>query len=282
MVMEWVEGRNLLEIFEEKGKLTEDEAIDYMKQIGDALLYLQNDKRSIVYKDIKPSNIIINEFGRANLIDFGTARVFSRDKDKDTHVLGTPGYAPPEAYSGLQTDFSSDIYSLGATFYHLTTGEDPCQFRFKFPDPANYNNKLSPAFSRILLKCLDSKEKRINNAQELLDEMDRMNQGDESSLRTLGFLEISFCLIAVVASIIYFGFGSFGASRLISYLVLCLIIPGFFLYQIYTRVLKVGKFNKKMGIFIPSVVVFMLLIAFMLVSMFLILPLISAQFRFVN
>ena len=282
MVMEWVEGKNLQEIFEEQGKLTEEKAIDYMKQIGDALLYLQNEKRNIVYKDIKPSNIIINEFGRANLIDFGTARFFSKDKEKDTHVLGTPGYAPPEAYSGSQTDFSSDIYSLGATFYHLTTGEEPCQFRFKFPNPAKYNDKLSPAFSRILLKCLEPREKRIDNAKDLIDEMERMNQGDERTLISLRLLEVSLCLLATIVSIAYFGLKTFGASRYISYLVLCLIIPGFFLYHIYTGVLRGGKFNKKMGVFIPSVVIFMLLIAFMLVSMFLILPLISEQFRLLH
>lgn len=282
MVMEWVEGKNLLEIFEEEGTLTEEKAIDYMKQIGDALLYLQNEKRSIVYKDIKPSNIIINEFGRANLIDFGTARVFSGDKEKDTHVLGTPGYAAPEAYSHRQTDFSSDIYSLGATFYHLTTGEEPCQFRFKFPDPSKFNDKLSPAFSGILLKCLEPREKRIKNASELLEEMETMNQVDESRLSFLRFMEISLFVMANLLALIYFGSNEFGAPRYLSYIVLCLVIPGFYLYHIYLGVLKGGRFNKKMGIFIPAAVILMLLIAFMLLSLFLILPLISPQVRLLH
>lgn len=279
MVMDWIEGRNLLEIFEEQGVLSENTARDYMEQIGDALLYLQVEERNIIYKDIKPSNIIINEFGRAKLIDFGAARVFSKDREKDTHVLGTPGYAAPEAYSGRQTNFSSDIYSLGATFYHLTTGQEPCQFRFKFPDPSIYNNKLSPAFSRFLLKCLKPESKRIKNAHELLNEMEKMNRREDSALPMLRLLETVFCILAVLFTLVYFGFNEFGASRYLSFMVLCFVLPGFFIYLIFTGILRREKISGKMEVFIPSIIALMLLLSLMLLSLFLILPLMTVPFK---
>ena len=172
-VMEWIEGKNLLEILEEEGTIPEKTALNYMQQITDVLIYLQDDKRKIVYKDIKPSNIIVNEFGRVKLVDFGTARIYSRDKKKDTHVLGTPGYAPPEAYREEQTDFSADIYSLGVTMYHLVTGQEPYQFKFRFPDPSKFNGKISKELSCILKDCLLPRDTRIQSAVELSKRVDR-------------------------------------------------------------------------------------------------------------
>ena len=167
MVMEWIEGKNLLEIFEKGGKLSEKKALEYMKQLADILIYLQDDERKVIYKDIKPSNIIVDKDGDIRLIDFGISRFYSPSKKKDTHILGTPGYAPPEAYTETQTDFSADIYSLGATFYHLTTGEDPFQFKFRFPSPRKYNLTLSGRFSNLLQDMLKDRKTRIQDAQIL-------------------------------------------------------------------------------------------------------------------
>ena len=167
MVMEWIEGENLLEIFKKEGRLSEEKALVYMDKITEILMYLQSDERKIIYKDIKPSNIILDKSGSIRLIDFGISRFYSSGKKKDTRLLGTPGYAPPEAYRETQTDYSADVYSLGATFYHLTTGEDPLQFKFKFPSPGEYNKDLSVKFCDLLFDSLRPRIYRIKNARVL-------------------------------------------------------------------------------------------------------------------
>ena len=167
MVMQWLEGEDLLSFYRRQGKLLEWQALSYMRQITDALVYLQDENRSIIYKDLKPSNILLDERGQVKIIDFGTARHYNPQKKKDTHILGTPGYAPPEAYTETQTDFSADVYSLGATFYHLTTGEEPFRFRFNFPDPREFSDELSEEFAELLTDCLKKRGERISDAREL-------------------------------------------------------------------------------------------------------------------
>lgn len=176
MVMEWVDGENLEEKLRNKGRITQAEALDYLKKLANVLCYLQGALKRVIYRDIKPSNIIVNENGNLKLIDFGISRYFSPEKKKDTHILGTPGYAPPEAYSGTQTDYSADIYSLGATFYHLTTGEDPVQFRFIFPNPQKFNPQLTEDFANLLTDCLKKKEGRIRDAEVLKDRLEKIGR----------------------------------------------------------------------------------------------------------
>ncbi len=167
MVMEWVEGENLEELFKKEGKISQKKALEIMRQAADAICYLQGVLKRIVYRDFKPSNLLLDKSGHLKIIDFGIARHYSPDKTKDTHILGTPGYAPPEAYEGKQTDFSSDIYSLGATIHHITTGEDPLQFKFNFPDPRTYNPDLTCDFAALLRDCLKPREERIADGVEL-------------------------------------------------------------------------------------------------------------------
>ena len=175
MVMQWVEGRNLLSLIEKGETLSQGEALYYMRQITDALVYLQKNERRIVYKDLKPSNIIVNDEGHVWIIDFGTARFYSPEKKKDTHILGTPGYAPPEAYTGAQTDLSADIYSLGATFYHLVTGQEPFRFKFNFPSPCKFKPELTQKFSSLLLACLKPRDMRIPHAADLKRHIDNLD-----------------------------------------------------------------------------------------------------------
>ncbi len=176
MVMQWIDGEDLLSLYKKNGLMPESQALRYMGQIAEALVYLQHEGRSIIYKDLKPSNIIVDEDRQIKIIDFGISRRYDPKKEKDTHILGTPGYAPPEAYTETQTDFSADVYSLGAAFYHLTTGQEPFQFRFNFPNPRDFNPELTEEFAELLTDCLKKREERIKNAGELRERIGEVEE----------------------------------------------------------------------------------------------------------
>ncbi|CAM3522957.1 serine/threonine protein kinase [Marinicrinis lubricantis] len=125
IVMDYIEGPTLLQLFEQHQKsLPERRWLKYIVQICEALQYLHERPEPIIYRDLKPANIIIDSYDNARLIDFGISRVFQADKHHDTVQLGTRGFAAPEQLRGLQTDPRTDIYQLGALiFYFLSGGE---------------------------------------------------------------------------------------------------------------------------------------------------------------
>jgi serine/threonine protein kinase len=94
-------------------------------QLSNVLYYLHAQTPSIIFRDVKPANIMRTRWGRLYLIDFGIARHFSPDKKRDTSPLGSPGYAAPEQYGRTQSTEKTDIYGLGVTLQHLLTGKDP-------------------------------------------------------------------------------------------------------------------------------------------------------------
>lgn len=186
LVMEWIMGEDLASILKRKRRLSQNRVLKIMKYVIDVLVYLQDKSRGIIYKDLKPSNImLLNDSDEIKIIDFGTARRFTPDKDKDTLSLGTPGYAPPEAYNE-HTDLSSDIYSFGATFYHLVTGEEPFQFKFKFPDPRKFIPELNEEVAKLLLNCLKERKLRIQDAFDL------KRQYENAMKDSLGVISFSF------------------------------------------------------------------------------------------
>ena len=124
VVMDYIEGESLDKILAEYGAQPEELVIGWAKQLCDALSYLHSQKPPIIYRDMKPANVMLKPEGNIKIIDFGIAREYKEQSLADTTVLGTKGYAPPEQYSG-QTDARSDIYALGMTMHHLLTGIDP-------------------------------------------------------------------------------------------------------------------------------------------------------------
>jgi serine/threonine protein kinase len=121
-----------------------------------------------VFRDLKPSNIMIDRIGRVKLIDFGIARFFKEERNEDTYVYGTPGYAAPEQYGTGQTDARSDIFSLGATMHHCLTGRDPSENPLQFLDPRQSNPKLSRATAAIITKALaPDMNRRFQSAYEM-------------------------------------------------------------------------------------------------------------------
>ena len=124
LVMEFISGKDLETLLEEmEGFPTEEEVVQWALQICDVLTYLHNHKpHPIIFRDMKPSNIMLDDQGRIRLVDFGIAKVFQTGQ-RGT-MVGTEGYAPPEQYRGIASP-QGDIYALGATLHHLLTKQDP-------------------------------------------------------------------------------------------------------------------------------------------------------------
>ena len=123
LVMEYVEGQTLEELLETKGSFPERRVLNWARQLCEVLEYLHGQHPSIIFRDMKPGNIMLMKGGRIKLIDFGIARFFRNRSSQDTQLLGTPGFAPPEQYGKAQTDERSDIYSLAMTIYQLMTNK---------------------------------------------------------------------------------------------------------------------------------------------------------------
>ena len=171
LVMEYVEGRNLEEELAVRGEpLPEGLVIDIARQLCDVLAYLHGLAPPIIYRDMKPSNVMLNSNGRVVLVDFGIARLFKAAR-KGT-MIGTLGFAPPEQYQGL-VDPRSDIYSLGATLHYVLTGRDPEKFPpFSFPPvrdlrPAVSSN-LAGAIDAALAYEMDGRPGRIQEFRDMM------------------------------------------------------------------------------------------------------------------
>ncbi len=150
LVMEYVEGRNLEEELAARGgPLPESLIIDVARQLCDVLGYLHGLNPPVIYRDMKPSNVMLTATGRAVLVDFGIARLFKAQR-KGT-MIGTLGFAPPEQYQGI-ADPRSDLYSLGATLHYVLTGRDPEKFPpFSFPPV----REIRPEAARNLAGAID-------------------------------------------------------------------------------------------------------------------------------
>jgi len=156
LVMEFIDGKSLEDMIDARSfaPLPEDRVRAWMLEVCSVLAYLHSRTPPIIFRDLKPSNVMVESDGQVRLIDFGIARLFKPQKTSDTTALGTTGYASPEHYTG-QTDPRSDIYSLGAMLHYLLSGRDPSKFPpFQFPPLNTLNPALSPAIVGVVTRCL--------------------------------------------------------------------------------------------------------------------------------
>lgn len=131
LVMDYVEGPTLEQVMRDR-RLDVGETLDIARQLTDVLQYLHGLEPPLIFRDLKPANIILTPAGTVKLIDFGIARHFQPDQSKDTRALGTPGYAAPEQYGHGQSDVRTDLYALGATLHHILSDKDPAEAPFQF------------------------------------------------------------------------------------------------------------------------------------------------------
>ena len=180
IVMDFIEGNTLSDILKESGAQSQENVIDWAKQLCDVLGYLHSSNPAIIYRDMKPSNVMLKPDGNVVLFDFGTAREYKSQNLEDTVCLGTRGYAAPEQYGGHgQTDARTDIYCLGATMYHLLTGHNPGEPPYEMYPIRHWNPALSAGLEAIILKCTQKNPiDRYQSCAELLYALDHYWETD--------------------------------------------------------------------------------------------------------
>lgn len=168
LIMEYVRGKNLHEMMMERGEpFSNEEVIDWAIQVCEVLHYLHTHDPPVIYRDLKPSNIMIDERNRVKLVDFGIARPFEESED-NTHVV-SQGYSPPEQYWGA-ADPRSDVYALGCTMYFLLTGKD--SLALTVSNPKKLNNDVLDALDRIVQRATQQDVwSRYQSALEMKEEL---------------------------------------------------------------------------------------------------------------
>ena len=175
VVMDYIEGESLDKVLKEFGAQPEEKVIEWAMQIADALHYLHTRKPPIIYRDMKPANIMLKPEGNIKIIDFGIAREYKDQNQADTVVLGTRGYASPEHYNG-QTDARSDIYTLGKTMHQLLTCVDPRNGE-AYRSVREWNHELSEGIEYVIDKCVESSpEHRYQNCMDLIYDLEHLDE----------------------------------------------------------------------------------------------------------
>ena len=210
LIMEYIEGVTLENVIEKKDRLPEGQVIDYFKQVADALHYLHNLDVPVVYRDFKPSNIMLEPNGKIRVIDLGIAQEYSgAGAQVDVAVL-TRGYAAPEQYNKrYKLDERTDIYALGVTVHYLITGKDPNKPPHEFVPIRKLRRDASYALEYIIKKCLQpNPDRRYKDAGFLLADLNRIEKLDQEIKAKVRIrktiVTISAALIVVISLIVYF------------------------------------------------------------------------------
>src|SRR5437667_3377424 len=196
-VMEFIEGKTLYDVMQpppvgEGRAFTESEALDIMIQITDALAHAHD--RGLIHRDVKPKNILLTPRGVAKLTDLGLARTLDDKEAAESEAgkaYGTPYYISPEQIRGdVDIDFRADIYSLGATIYHMVTGRPPFEAdtpsavmhkHLKEPlvPPDHLNESLSAGIGEIIeLAMAKDRDERYHGTEEMLEDLKLVRAGE--------------------------------------------------------------------------------------------------------
>ena len=181
IVMDYVDGLSIKSWIIRKGRVKQDIAVMWMKQICQIMIYLHNRKNPIFYRDMKPDNVMIQGDGNIKLLDFGISVVISEPNQRIERALGTRGYAAPEqSKSGNVCDLRSDIYAMGKTFYYMLTGLNPSQLRKDQLKPVReIDSSISVGLERIINKCTaENPDDRYQSCEELLYALQNYNTLD--------------------------------------------------------------------------------------------------------
>lgn len=211
IVMDYIEGRSLQKVLQSGGAQPKERVIEWGKQLCDVLGYLHSRQPAIIYRDMKPANVMLKPNGDVTLIDFGTAREFkNRAMVEDTTCLGTRGYAAPEQFGGRgQTDARTDIYCLGATLYHLVTGHSPAEPPYEIKPLSYWNPSFAGSgLEHIINKCCQQDpEARYQSCAELMYDLENeqaMSQVTQRSRKrklSAFVSNVALCLVGVIGMV---------------------------------------------------------------------------------
>lgn len=175
VIMDYVEGEALDQVIRREGAQNEEDVQKWMTEICDAIGYLHRQNPPIIYRDMKPGNIMLHPDGYVKLIDLGIAKEFRREEANraDTIPLGTPGYAAPEQFGGRASyDSRADIYGIGATMWHLFAGEAPSP-GFPLENVREVNPTIGEGFADVIIpKCTEiERSRRYQSCEDLVSDL---------------------------------------------------------------------------------------------------------------
>lgn len=211
IIEDYIEGIPLDKKLIRCGKIQEQIVGEWGRQICDVLIYLHGLKPNpIIYRDMKPSNIMLTKEGKIKLVDFGIAREYKTESTNDTTYIGTRGYAAPEQYGTAQTDARTDIYSLGVTLYHLLTGKSPKNAPYEIRPIREIDESLSIGMEYIIDRCTKANpDQRYQSVEELIRDLENLDEiNDRYMKKDMGMkfrVVIMIFLLSVFSYITYSG-----------------------------------------------------------------------------
>ncbi|GGH77567.1 serine/threonine-protein kinase [Pullulanibacillus pueri] len=201
LVQEYIEGKTLLQLHEESQEgLDYKDIVHYCLQISGVLDYLH--RKKVIYKDLKPGNVMVTNTGEVKLIDFGTSRKFDERKLADTLQLGTVGFAAPEQFEKQQTDHRTDLFSLGAMMYFLLSNG---KYVYTTQKPLNTLHRHLPKSLVSLVHDLIQLEpsRRCQTAKEVQERLKAIEEEKPKLLNKRLFVEYSLSLLWLMGVLVY-------------------------------------------------------------------------------
>lgn len=216
VIMDYIEGESLNKVLDAYGAQPQEAVVEWAKQLCVVLDYLHTQSPPVIYRDMKPANIMLKPDGTVRLIDFGIAREYKEGKKGDTQHVGTHGYAAPEQINGDgQTDARTDIYSLGVTLYHLLTGKNPTEPPYEILPIRHWNPELSSALEWVVQKCTQlNPDDRFQSCAEISYILDNLEKFEvETSRKRKTRLNLFFASAAMTVALAVSSVGCFLGAK---------------------------------------------------------------------
>lgn len=215
IVQDYIKGLTLKEYVEKNGVLSEQKLVEVAFQLCNIFEYLHTSLTTpLIFRDLKPANIIISDNGELKLIDLASIRLFKKEAENDTIHIGTIGFAAPEQFGYGQTDVRSDIYTLGATLYYLLIGNKPISDKLNIKNIKNVRKEISVELAEVIDKCTRfSPDERFQNITDLKSALNRVGKKSIftklkyfSRARYFKLLTVSVVILAISFGIYFYSF----------------------------------------------------------------------------
>lgn len=182
LVMEYVEGITLAEYLDRFGAVDTAVAVNWCVELTEALGYLHGQNPPVIYRDLKPGNIMVRRDGGLKLIDFGTAGAADYGSGKKRELMGTPGYSAPEQWQLGKTDKQSDIYALGIVLHEMLTGTGPVKALYERRPVREYDRSISPEVEKIVSNCtMENPQQRYASMEKVREALLMYKKKDRKS-----------------------------------------------------------------------------------------------------